>query len=487
MASCSQYSAAFGYQVYITPVSACGVDLEGVSGGVKVGGFIDPSSPLAAGSKILEGASSANILAGEPGVDIVYDNDVVTAETTLKLLGLTNAALETDTSSETVTTYDTESKGFDQNVATSKSWSFSLEGVSQFGDAAYKTMRLLEQNAVAGALKLKIGRIGPTGTTESVYGYATLTNFSESIEAGSIVSWSCTAEGFGPYSIDLDNSGTINLIGPLAELNISFAGSDLEDGSFTALPLATGTGTVDVTVSGGVATVVAINNEGGEEYTVTQVLNLASPLVGAANPTAGAVTALTIDNPGVDQLDGTYTHTNLNYGGIGAAAGLEVTATVAGGAVTNVTVVDGGLDYEVGDVLVDLEIPSAPNPDQGMILTETLTSGGSGYADGVYNGVALTGGSGNSASADITVTGGVAAVVLVDGGVDYVALETLSADDADLGGQGGAGLVITIDTVDENSGLASYVPAAYAVAGVEADLLTPVQPTFTVTEIEPNE
>lgn len=205
MASCSQYSAAFGYQVYIVPVFACGVDLTAVTGGVKAAGFIDPSVLADQTAKIFEGATANEILLGEPGANIVYDNDTVSSETVLRLYGLTNAALETDTSSETVTTYDTEAKGFDQNIATSKSWSLSLEGVSQFGDAGYKVLRLLEQNAVAGQLKCKIGRIGPTGTTESVYGYATLTGFSESIEAGSIVSWSVTAEGFGGYSLDLDN------------------------------------------------------------------------------------------------------------------------------------------------------------------------------------------------------------------------------------------------------------------------------------------
>ena len=204
MASCSQYSAAFGYQVYIVPVFACGVDLTSVTGGVGVAGFIDPTTPANQTAQILEGATSSEILLA--GANIVYDNSTVVDETTFRLYGLTNAALETDTSSETVTTYDTESKGFDQNIATSKSWSISLEGVSQFGDAGYKTLRLLEQNAVAGQLKCKIGRIGPSGTTEAVYGYATLTGFSESIEAGSIVSWSVTAEGFGGYSLDLDNS-----------------------------------------------------------------------------------------------------------------------------------------------------------------------------------------------------------------------------------------------------------------------------------------
>lgn len=205
MASCSQYSAAFGYQVYIVPVFACGVDLTSVTGGVKASGFIDPTTLADQTAKIYEGATASEILLGDPGTNIVYDNDTVTDETVLRLYGLTNSALETDTSSETVTTYDTEAKGFDQNIATSKSWSISLEGVSQFGDAGYKVLRLLEQNAVAGQLKCKIGRIGPTGTTEAVYGYATLTGFSESIEAGSIVSWSVTAEGFGGYSLDLDN------------------------------------------------------------------------------------------------------------------------------------------------------------------------------------------------------------------------------------------------------------------------------------------
>ena len=484
MSSCSQYAAAFGYQLFIVPVSACGVDVGAVAGGIKANGFIDPTSLLPANTKI-EGGLDGEILSGEPGVNIVYDNSTITSETVIRLYGLTNAALETDTGSETVTTYDTESKGFDQNVAVSKSWSLSLEGVSQFTDAGYKALRLLEQNAVAGSLKVKIGRIGPTGTSEAIYGYATLTGFSESVEAGSIVSWSVTAEGFGPYAIDLDNSGTINVLGPLQALSIADDGADLADGVFASLPLDAGTGTVDVTVSGSIATAVAINGAGGEDYSVNQVVGLASPLLGVANPSAGAVTALSIANPGVDQLDGTYSHFNLS-GGSGGAVGLEITAVVSGGAVTSLQIDTAGTDYVVADVLVDLEIPSAPNPNEGEILTTTLTSGGSGYLDGAYTGVSLTGGSGTSATADVVITGGVAAITMIDGGIDYIALETLSADDADLGGNGGTGLVITIDTVDENSGLGSYIPASYVVDSVEADLLTAVQPTFTVTEIQPN-
>lgn len=207
MASCSQYAAAFGYEVYLVPVNACGVDLTSVNGGIGTGAgsFINTTTILPFNTQINPG-NAGEILSGDPGANIVYDNNVITTETTIKLTGLSNASLETDTGSETVQTYDAENRGFDQNVALTKSWSLSLEGMSQFTDAAYKVVRLLEQGAVDGALKAKVGRVGPTGTTEAVYGYGTLTNFSESVEAGSIVSWSIEIAGYGPYALDLDNT-----------------------------------------------------------------------------------------------------------------------------------------------------------------------------------------------------------------------------------------------------------------------------------------
>ena len=488
MASCSQYAAAFGYQLFIVPVSACGVDLSAVGGGVQAGGFIDPTSPIASNIKIEAGADPSSLLAGDPGVNIVYDNDTVTTETVIRLYGLTNASLETDTGSETVTTYDTESKGFDQNVAVSKSWSLSLEGVSQFTDAGYKALRLLEQNAVAGSLKVKIGRLGPTGTSEAIYGYATLTGFSESIDAGSIVQWTVQADGFGPYSIDLDNSGTINNVGPLASLSVSNVGANLANGSFAAQPLSGGTATADVTVSSNAVSAVAVNAKGGEVYAIAQVLNLVTPLAGAPNPSAGAVTTLSIANPGVNQVDGVFPLTSFSGQGAGAT-NLNLEATVAGGIVTGVTVQDGGSGYSVGEVLVSLDLGSAPNPNEGEILTLTVTNDGADYANGIYSGVPLTGGSGTSAIGTVEVDGFVVrSVVITDGGSGYIAGETLSADDADLGNSGiGIGLVITVDTVDNNSGVPGFVPASFSVDAVQADLLTATQPQFAVVTIEGND
>lgn len=84
----------------------------------------------------------------------------------------------------------------------------------------------------------------------------------------------------------------------------------------------------------------------------------------------------------------------------------------------------------------------------GVILTETITDGGSGYLSGTYRSVMLTGGTGKGAKADITVVAGVVdSITIVDGGQDYTALDSLSASDRDLGNQGGSGFVLTVDTV----------------------------------------
>jgi hypothetical protein len=122
----------------------------------------------------------------------------------VRLAALTSASLETDTSTEDIFTYDDESKGFNQAVATTKGFSISLAGVADFKDAGYQILRLTEQNTVADALRVKFARVGPTGTVETVYGYGTLTGYTESNEVASIVSWECTITGYGPYVLEID-------------------------------------------------------------------------------------------------------------------------------------------------------------------------------------------------------------------------------------------------------------------------------------------
>ena len=193
-------STAFGYDVYIIPLLAANVDttFTGVTGaiGAGAGNFINTTALVGTGDSV---SYSGGIFTVEAAA---FDMDGT--DKPVKLYGLTNASLETDTNSEEVVTYDSDTGGFNLTLPTSKTWSVSLAGVADFKDAGYHILRLTEQNTVKDALRVKFGRLGPTGTVEAIYGYGTLSGYTESIEAGSIVSWEATIEGYGPYVIDID-------------------------------------------------------------------------------------------------------------------------------------------------------------------------------------------------------------------------------------------------------------------------------------------
>ena len=120
----------------------------------------------------------------------------------IRLLGLTNCAPSESEGEETVITYDDEAKSFDTSVATSKSMSWSLEGVTNHSDAAYKLMRIAAKESVREGLMVKYARIGPVGFNETSYGYGRFTGFEESPAAGEIVKYSTTLRAYGPYELE---------------------------------------------------------------------------------------------------------------------------------------------------------------------------------------------------------------------------------------------------------------------------------------------
>ena len=207
----ANYSAAFGYKFYIMPLDSDEVDLtfSGITtatGTSATTAFMktDDTTVGDEGNLVLTGDTVAfDTSTGDFTIETVaFDMDG--ADKPAKLTGLTNASLETDTSSEDVTTYDRTTRGYNTNIATTKSFSISLEGVADFKDAAYQILRLTEANTVNNSLRVKFARIGPTGTDEAIYGYGTLEGYSESIEAGSVVSYSATLNGYGPYNLVID-------------------------------------------------------------------------------------------------------------------------------------------------------------------------------------------------------------------------------------------------------------------------------------------
>lgn len=102
----------------------------------------------------------------------------------------------------------------------------------------------------------------------------------------------------------------------------------------------------------------------------------------------------------------------------------------------------------------------------GTIEGNRITAGGSSYVNGSYSAVALTGGSGSGATANITVAGGaVTAVTIVNKGTGYKDGDDLSASNANLGGAG-SGFVLTVTAIDTTATGYDALPAGHTYAGI---------------------
>lgn len=89
---------------------------------------------------------------------------------------------------------------------------------------------------------------------------------------------------------------------------------------------------------------------------------------------------------------------------------------------------------------------------QAAINQVTIASGGSGYTNGTYFNVPLTGGSGNSARANIVISGGaVTSVTLSNRGCYFAANNSLGVSELNVGGTG-SGFVLTVNSVANSTG-----------------------------------
>ena len=94
-----------------------------------------------------------------------------------------------------------------------------------------------------------------------------------------------------------------------------------------------------------------------------------------------------------------------------------------------------------------------PSIIKGIITSYNLTQAGSGYINGIYYNVTLTGGQGTSAVADITVSNNtITSFELVDGGSLYQVGDQLSAPASSLGGTVTTAFYITIQATNNDTG-----------------------------------
>jgi hypothetical protein len=108
---------------------------------------------------------------------------------------------------------------------------------------------------------------------------------------------------------------------------------------------------------------------------------------------------------------------------------------------------DNGTDAERVAGCLKLSPDAVVVQATGGIASASTISEGSGYTEGAYNNVPVTGGSGTGATLDCQyLSGSWAFIIFQDGGTGYKVGDTVSVDPANVGGTG-SGLSMHIDTV----------------------------------------
>jgi hypothetical protein len=137
------------------------------------------------------------------------DDSHPTSSTDLtEILNLTNAGIESSTSTETVIDYGT-SGGFEKAVAVSQSYSIPMAMNLDTTDQGYVLLKTSALNAPTGAYVQWYRESPDPGasvtTVEKHAGIGIITDFSESIEAGSVATVSFTLQGYGSLSFVMAN------------------------------------------------------------------------------------------------------------------------------------------------------------------------------------------------------------------------------------------------------------------------------------------
>ena len=221
----------------------------------------------------------------------------------------------------------------------------------------------------------------------------------------------------------------------------------------TAVATSGGTGsglTVNTTVdSDGNITAAAVN-AGGSDYLITDTVTI-------TNANAGKVLTLNLAT-----LSGGTGYTSATGVAVTGGSGSSMTAdiTASGGAITNVTVNNGGTDFAAGETITITNANASGIKTVGNFgatdssrTPGTYTLGTSDYS---------TQNSGANATFTIVIgTGGtVDSVSVTDDGSGFIANETVTVADAQLGGGGGAALTFDVTAIHGNGATVNIATVA---------------------------
>ena len=220
----------------------------------------------------------------------------------------------------------------------------------------------------------------------------------------------------------------------------------------TAVATSGGTGsglTVNTTVdSDGNITAAAVN-AGGSDYLITDTVTI-------TNANAGKVLTLNLAT-----LSGGTGYTSATGVAVTGGSGSSMTAdiTASGGAITNVTVNNGGTDFAAGETITITNANAS-----GIKTVGNIGAADASRTAGTYNlGTSDYGTQASGANATFTVvvdSNGAASITVTDDGSGFIANETVTVADAQLGGGGGAALTFDVTAIHGNGATVNVASVA---------------------------
>ena len=220
----------------------------------------------------------------------------------------------------------------------------------------------------------------------------------------------------------------------------------------TAVATSGGTGsglTVNTTVdSDGNITAAAVN-AGGSDYLITDTVTI-------TNANAGKILTLNLAT-----LSGGTGYTSATGVAVTGGSGSSMTAdiTASGGAITNVTVNNGGTDFAAGETITITNANAS-----GIKTVGNIGAADASRTAGTYNlGTSDYGTQASGANATFTVvvdSNGAASITVTDDGSGFIANETVTVADAQLGGGGGAALTFDVTAIHGNGATVNVASVA---------------------------
>ena len=276
-------------------------------------------------------------------------------------------------------------------------------------------------------------------TTSSGSGSSATINITGVDGSGAITGIALNAHGTGYAIGETLTIANANASGVKTLGSISAGGTGYAAGSAIATTSAgSGTGlTVDVTVSSGVVSGVTINGD-GSGYAASEVITITNANASGVN-TLGSISAA-----GTGYSTGSAIATTS--GGSGTGVTIDIDSVGANGAITGVTLNADGSGYAASEVLTITNANASGINTVGNIGAADAARTGGTYNIGATDYASQA--SGQAATFTVVVNGsGAAAITVVIDGDSWVANETVTIADAQLGGGGGADLTFDITAI----------------------------------------